>query len=84
MVSADNHPMSPDRETDETCHVCGKDPAAGNGFCHVFHEGNRVSLCGPPCVDTYQRRRAGMGEGRPRQSFLEQLVEELRWRSPEA
>jgi hypothetical protein len=39
----------------ERCAVCGRE--VGNlAFCHIYHEGRKITLCGPACAELFLHR----------------------------
>lgn len=43
------------QDPDEFCIVCGKNVTHGGGFSRINHEGTKVNLCCPLCLETFER-----------------------------
>ena len=73
--------MSDDSTRDETCVVCGKSINDNTGTAHLYHDGGRFALCCPMCVEMFQRAPARFASGERRQSLVEELLEEMKWKN---
>lgn len=68
-------------ETTETCAVCAKPIASDRGVAHLYHQGRAFTLCCPMCIEMFQRAPERFARGDQRQTLMEQLVEEMKWRN---
>lgn len=73
--------MNESKETEETCAVCGNEAAGGRRFSRLYHDGRPFPLCCPMCLDLFQRAPERFAQGERRQTVLEELVSDLKWRS---
>jgi hypothetical protein len=65
----------------ENCAVCGKPADGGRGFSHIYHDGHPFSLCCPMCIDLFQRAPNRFARGERRETILEDLLEQIRWKN---
>jgi hypothetical protein len=63
------------------CAVCGKGVSHVPGVAHVYHEGRRFALCCPMCIEMFQRAPARFANGERPQTVVEDLIEEIKWRT---
>lgn len=68
-------------ESEETCTVCGNVATGGRQFARLYHEGVAFPLCCPMCIDLFQRAPARFASGERRETMLEELIAELKWRN---
>ncbi len=74
--------MPPEDDKGETCTVCGKSTEGGAGFAHLYHKGQRFSLCCPMCVDAFQRHRDRFVRGERPRSLLDETIAQMTWKEP--
>jgi len=73
--------MNFDESPDTCCAVCGKDVSHVPGVAHLYHDSRRFALCCPMCVAMFQRAPARFANGERPQSVVEDLIEEIKWRT---
>jgi hypothetical protein len=73
--------MNESTEREETCAVCGNEATGGRRFSRLYHDGRPFPLCCPMCLDLFQRAPARFARGERRQTVLEELISDLKWRS---
>jgi hypothetical protein len=73
--------MNIDESPDTCCAVCSKDVSHVPGVVHLYHEGRRFTLCCPMCIEMFQRAPARFASGERPQSVVEDLIEEIKWRT---
>ena len=74
--------MSDEPTRGETCVVCGKSTDGNTGTAHLFHDGRSFALCCPVCVEMFQRAPARFASGEKRESLVEELLAEMKWKNP--
>lgn len=73
--------MNVDESPETCCAVCGKDVSTAAGVTHLYHAGRRFSLCCPMCMQMFQRAPGRFASGERPQSIVEDLIQELKWRT---
>jgi hypothetical protein len=71
--------MKDDFIADEICVVCKKDARGSSGYCHIYQETGRVTLCCPACAEKFLRGPAHGDRGAERYDLIEELVEGMQW-----
>lgn len=67
--------------TDETCIVCGNSTEGAGSFAHLYHEGRRIALCCPMCLQMFERARERFARGDRPQSLIDELLEKITWKN---
>jgi len=73
--------MNLDESPDTCCAVCGKDVSHVPGVTHLYHDSRRFALCCPMCVEMFQRAPARFASGERPQSVVDDLINEIKWRT---
>jgi hypothetical protein len=74
--------MNPSDTNLENCAVCGKSTEGSAAFAHLYHHGRRFPLCCPLCVDAFERHRDRFAQGACRQTLLEEIIADMKWKNP--
>ncbi|MBI3885382.1 MAG: hypothetical protein HY302_06600 [Opitutae bacterium] len=72
--------MSDDPDRGETCIVCGRSTEGDRGFAHRYLDGRPFAVCGPLCLQLFERASDRFARGDRPQTMLQQLLDEITWR----
>lgn len=74
--------MSSSSANEEICVVCAKATAGNSATAYLYHDGRRFALCCPMCAEMFQRAPARFASGERRETLVEQLLAEMKWKTP--